>query len=302
MQKIVIYYKFTPIADPATLRLWQKTLCESLDLKGRIIISRQGINGTVGGEINDLKKYIKSFKELPAFKKTVFKWSEGERDDFPRLSVKVRDEIVTFGAPDELEVDEKGVMGGGTHLSPEQVHALVEQRGDEVVFFDGRNEYEARVGRFKNAVVPSTRTTRDFTKELDSGKYDDFKEKPVVTYCTAGVRCEALSSLMKKRGFKEVYQISGGVVKYGERYGDDGLWEGSLYVFDDRMSLKFSDRAKDIGSCIHCQGKTSNYENCALASCNDLVLICESCLDHQDKLFHNAACLASANQGAKTLA
>ena len=82
---------------------------------------------------------------------------------------------------------------------------------------------------------------------------------------------------MKNRGFKEVYQIDGGIVKYGEKYGDDGLWEGSLHVFDDRMSVKFSENAKDIGECVHCQAKTSNYENCALKSCNNLVLICENC-------------------------
>ncbi|MET1033187.1 MAG: hypothetical protein ABWX94_01685, partial [Candidatus Saccharimonadales bacterium] len=86
-----------------------------------------------------------------------------------------------------------------------------------------------------------------------------------------------LSSMMKKRGFKEVYQIDGGIVKYGETYADEGLWEGSLYVFDGRMNVQFSDKAKDIGQCIHCQETTSNYENCALKSCNNLVLICENC-------------------------
>ena len=93
---------------------------------------------------------------------------------------------------------------------------------------------------------------------------------------------------MKKRGFKEVYQIDGGIVKYGEKYADDGLWEGSLYVFDDRMGVKFSDKAKDIGECIHCQAKTSNYENCANLACNDLVLICENC--KSDKATCSAAC------------
>jgi UPF0176 protein len=122
-------------------------------------------------------------------------------------------------------------------------------------------------------VVPDTTTSKDFIAELDSGRYDHLKGKKVVTYCTGGIRCEILTPLMKNRGFKEVYQMDGGIVKYGEQYGDDGLWEGSLYVFDDRMGVKFSDRAKDIGTCIHCGGKTSNYENCALKSCNQLVLI-----------------------------
>lgn len=277
MQKILLYYKFTPLHDPEAVRLWQKTLCEKLDLKGRILISKHGLNGTVGGDLDALKAYAKETKSFAPFKGIVFKWSEGGRDDFPKLSVKVRDEIVSFGAADELRVDEQGVVGGGVHLKPEDVHKLVEERGEDVVFFDGRNAYEAKVGKFKNAVVPDVRTSKDFLRELESDKYDDIKDKPVVTYCTGGIRCEILSSLMKNRGFKEVYQMDGGIVKYGEKYADDGLWEGSLYVFDDRMSVKFSEKAQDIGECIHCHAKTSNYENCANKACNDLVLICDSC-------------------------
>ncbi len=277
MQKIILYYKFAPIADPEAVKLWQKTLCERLDLRGRILISKHGINGTVGGDIDDVKAYVKATKEYPYFKGTVFKWSEGGRDNFPKLSVKVRDEIVAFDAADEIEVDEHGIVGGGKHLKPHQVHELVEKYGDDVVFFDGRNAYEAQVGKFKNAVIPDVKTSRDFLKELEDPKYNDIKDKPVVTYCTGGIRCEILSALMKKRGFKDVYQMDGGIVKYGEAYGDDGLWEGSLYVFDGRMGVKFSDKAKDIGECVHCAGKTSNFENCALKSCNKLVLICNDC-------------------------
>lgn len=291
MQKIILYYKFAPIADPEAVRLWQKALCEGLHLRGRILISKHGINGTVGGDIDDVKAYVKATKEYPLFKGTTFKWSDGAREDFPRLSIKVRDEIVAFDAANELEVNEQGVVGGGTHLKPEEVHKLVEERGDDVVFFDGRNAYEAAVGKFKNAVVPDVRTSRDFKKELEDPKYDDIKDRPVVTYCTGGIRCEILSSMMKKRGFKEVYQIDGGIVKYGEKYADDGLWEGSLYVFDDRMNVRFSDKSKDIGVCIHCQAKTSNYENCALKSCNNLVLICEACTSDKDTCTAECAAL-----------
>jgi len=290
MQKILLYYTFTPIADPIVVRLWQKTLTDSLNLKGRIIISPHGINGTVGGEMEDLKSYIKSTKQFAGFKDTVFKWSDGNRDEFPRMSVKVRPEIVAFEAADELRVDENGVVGGGKHLKPKEVNALVEERGDDVVFFDGRNAHEAAIGKFKNAVVPDTHTSRDFIRELESGKYDDLKDRPVVTYCTGGIRCEILSSLMINRGFTEVYQMDGGIVKYGEAYGDDGLWEGSLRMFDDRMTIDFSDHAQVIGVCSHCKGMTNNYENCALSSCNDLVLICLNCKQNPDLLFHSLAC------------
>jgi len=293
VQKIILYYQFTPLSDPEAVKLWQKTLADSLNLRGRILISKHGINGTVGGDIDDVKKYVKATKQFPGFKDILFKWSDGSREDFPRMSVKVRNEIVAFDAADELKVDENGVVGGGIHLKPKQVHELVETRKD-VVFFDGRNAHEAAIGKFKNAVVPDTHTSRDFIKELESGKYDDLKDKPIVTYCTGGIRCEILSALMKNRGFQEVYQIDGGIVKYGEAYGDDGLWEGSLRVFDDRMTVNFSENAKTIGECSHCSSKTSNYENCAFDQCNDLVLICKDCTIQPDRLFHTDACRTRA--------
>lgn len=290
MKKVILYYKFVPVADPAMTMRWQKELCRRLDLKGRIIVSEHGINGTLGGDIENLREYKREMNRSVIFKGIVYKWSDGTGNEFPRLSVKVRPELVAFGAPDEIQVNEKGVIGSGKHLKPEALHKLIEERGDDVVFFDGRNAYEAKVGRFKDTIVPDTETTRDFLSEIESDKYDDIKDKPVVTYCTGGVRCEALSVLMKNRGFKEVYQMDGGIVKYGEKYGDDGLWEGNLYIFDGRMNHKFSDRAKDIGECVHCQGKTSNFENCANVACNKLVLICDTCRANPELLFHAREC------------
>lgn len=297
MQKILLYYKFTPVKDPRAVMLWQKSLTDALGLRGRILISEQGINGTVGGDMDDLKSYVKATKQYDGFKDIVFKWSDGSKDDFPRMSVKVRRELVGFqNSETEFTVDKNGVVGGGQHLKPEQVHELVAAYGDDVVFFDGRNAHEAKIGKFKDAVVPNTNTSRDFIAELESDKYDDIKNKKVVTYCTGGIRCEVISAMMKKRGFTDVYQMDGGIVKYGEAYGDDGLWEGHLRVFDDRMSVTFSDTAKTIGECTHCQGKTSNFENCAFANCNDLVLICETCRQTPELLFHTDACRERATQ------
>ena len=218
LAKVILYYIFTPLSDPAAIKIWQRNLCEGLNLKGRIIVSPHGINGTLGGDINDLKKYIKQTRSYEGFNKIKFKWSDGTGNDFPKLSVKVRPELVAFGNPHEIKVGKNGVVGGGKHLKPAQVEELVEKRGSDVVFFDGRNAFEAKVGRFKNAVIPNTSTTRDFVAELDSGKYDHLKDKPVVTYCTGGIRCEVLSAVMKTRGFKEVYQIDGGIFTYGKEF------------------------------------------------------------------------------------
>jgi UPF0176 protein len=277
LQKVILFYAFTPIVDPVTLRLWQKSVCDSLGLKGRILISPHGINGTLGGDMSALKKYVRATRQYPGFKKIDFKWSDGTGEEFPRLSIRIRDELVAFGNPDELVVDDNGVVGGGIHLRGEQLESLIAKRGDDVVFFDGRNAFEAKIGKFKNAIVPDVMTTRDFVKEIESGKYDHLKEKPIVTYCTGGIRCEVLSSVMKNRGFKEVYQIQGGIVRYGKKYGDDGLWEGSLYTFDARMALDFSQNAKIIGECEKCSAPTKQFHNCANIACHDLILLCGSC-------------------------
>jgi UPF0176 protein len=295
--KILLFYVFTPLADPDAIRLWQRDLCESLGLGGRIILSKDGMNGTVGGELKNVKRYVRKTREYPAFKNTDFKWSEGTppgedgSGDFPRLSVRVRDELVSFGAPGELRVDEHGVVGGGARLTPEQLHELVAAK--EVTFFDGRNAVEAGIGHFADAVVPNVSTTREFVAELDSGKYDHLKNSPVVTYCTGGIRCEVLSSLMINRGFNEVYQLDGGIASYGEKFGDSGLWQGSLYVFDNRLAIDFSDDTVVVGRCYRCGAPTSGTANCTHSedggpSCREQRVVCTEHAAHTTCAAHSA--------------
>jgi UPF0176 protein len=279
VHKILLYYAFAPLADPEAVRLWQRELCERLGLGGRIILSKDGINGTVGGELSAVKRYVRTTKEFAPFHALDVKWSEGTGHDFPRLSVRVRDELVSFGAPGELKVDDNGVVGGGVKLAPDDLHELVAEKN--VTFFDGRNPIEAAIGRFDGAIVPDVNTTRDFVAELDSGKYDHLKNEPVVTYCTGGIRCEVLSSLMINRGFTEVYQLDGGIVRYGERFGDSGLWKGSLYVFDERMAVDFTDNAEIISSCHRCGSATRRVQNCIEPSCRTQLVTCERCAETQ---------------------
>ena len=306
--KILLYYVFAPIADPEAVMLWQREMCEALGLRGRIIISKHGINGTVGGEIDACKQYIRRTREFGPFAGLEVKWSDGtgfvasepemlkginraprwqQLEDFPKLSVKVRDELVAFGIPEETVVDAAGVVGGGTHLSPQGVNDLVAERGDDVVFFDGRNAWEAEIGKFKGAVVPDVTTTHDFIEQIESGKFDDLKGRPVVTYCTGGIRCEILSAAMVNRGFGEVYQIDGGIVKYGEAFGNDGLWEGSLAVFDAREAMDFAPGAAVIGRCVECNEATNELANCAAAGCRTRIVACKKhdaahCEEHQE--------------------
>ena len=276
-EKIILFYKFTPLKDPQTIKFWQRSLCEKLSIKGRILISPQGINGTLGGEVRALKDYIKEMNTYPSFKQIDYKWSEGRASDFPKLKVKTKSEIVAFGAVNELKVDKNGVVGGGKHLKPAALHKLLQEKQDEVVFYDGRNAYEAKIGTFKDAIVPKVDTTKDFIEDIENGEISKLKDKPIVTYCTGGIRCEILSSLMKNRGYKEVYQMDGGIARYGERYKNSGYWKGQLYVFDGRMVTSFFDDAEDLGECQKCLAKTSNFVNSINKQCNKLILVCQNC-------------------------
>lgn len=276
MEKIILFYKFIPITDPETVMFWQRALCEKLGLKGRVLISTHGINATLGGNLQSLKYYTRTLKAHSLFKDIAWKWSEGGASDFPKLQVKVRAEIVAFDAVDELKVDEGGVVGGGVRLTPNALHELVAEKGDEVIFYDGRNMFEAQIGRFKNAVIPNVAHSRDFKTDIESGEISKYKDRPVVTYCTGGIRCEILTSLMKSRGYEEVYQLDGGIVRYGEAFGDNGLWEGKLYVFDDRMHTSFGPSTPDIATCYSCGTPTSRQVN-STGERRVLYVCCESC-------------------------
>lgn len=272
MQKIILYYKFAAVKDPQMTVRWQRELCLRLGVKGRIIISEHGINGTLGGEIEAVKAYVRAMNLTPEFKGIEYKWSDGSGDDFPKLSVKARKELVTLEPEEEFDVFDKG-----TALRPEQWHQYLEEHPDAIVF-DARNDYESEVGRFKNAITPKIKTFKDVKQELDKLP----KDKPVLTYCTGDIRCEYLSAYMKHKGFEDVYHLDGGIVKYGQAYGDQGFWEGKCYVFDRRLSVAFSQDSKDIASCAQCGTATSSQANCTEPDCNLQFVVCEPCAGEAD--------------------
>jgi UPF0176 protein len=269
MNKIILYYLFVPVPDPETVREWQRELCARLGLRGRIIVAPHGINGTLGGSIDQVKAYVKAMNKHHLFKGIAYKWSDGGAGDFPRLSVKVRPELVTL-APDETFDVYKSTKG----LSPKQWHTYMQEHPD-VLVLDARNAYESDIGVFdaKRLVAPKIAAFKEIKKTLETLP----KDKPILTYCTGDVRCEYLSAYMKHKGFSEVYHLDGGIVKYGQAYKDAGKWKGKCFVFDKRMALAFSQEGADIGHCSHCQEKTSRHVNCTEPSCHDLVLVCETC-------------------------
>jgi UPF0176 protein len=268
-EAIILYYKFVTVTDPDMVMRWQRELCRNLGLKGRIIISKHGINGTLGGPVKGLKQYRTAMKESGTFQGIQYKWSNGKADHFPKLSVKVRNELVTLRPEEEFDVFDQGKP-----LNPKQWHEYLEKHPDAIVF-DARNDYESEIGVFKGAIKPPIKSFREIKPELEKLP----KDKPVLTYCTGDIRCEYLTAYMKHKGFEEVYHLNGGIVKYGEQFGDTGFWEGKCYVFDKRKNIAFSQDSSDIALCAHCQKETSHQVNCSDESCHEQTVMCVECSD-----------------------
>lgn len=283
--QVLLYYKYVGITDPEALRITQKELCESLNLKGRIILAHEGINGTVGGTIEATEGYIQAMQADPRFTDIHWKKSFAPEDTFPRLSIKVRPEIVTTKITD-VELDP--TKETATHLKPEELHAWYRE-GKKFKVIDMRNSYEIGIGTFKDSVDPETMNFRDLPKSLEKLKVH--KDETVLTVCTGGVRCEKASQYLKTQGFKDVYQLDGGIVSYMEKYpGKD--FEGTLYVFDKRKKMDFCKPGERevIGKCSICLGTTERVENCADDECHLQFICCDECITKYDGMVYCKEC------------
>ncbi len=282
---VVLFYKYIEIADPQTEMARQRALCEKLGLKGRMIIAEEGINATLEGESKRIEEYMEEMKKDERFTDIHWKKSIGPGNAFPKLKIKVRPEIVSLHL--ERDLDPNQVTG--THLKPEELKKWFEQ-GKKFVIVDMRNDYEFKVGKFKDSIMPPLKNFRDLQGQIDSIK--DLKDTTVLTVCTGGVRCEKASGLLVREGFKDVYQLDGGIVSYMEKYPAQEF-EGTLYVFDNRITMDFdpAHKHKVIGQCDFCLEKTEQFYNCAYPQCNLKVLCCEKCFKQKHKkVFCSDAC------------
>lgn len=268
---VLLFYKFTPIDQPELVKSWQKSLCTSLDIQGRIIIGKEGINGTLAGTNKNVRAYRQAMKEVPGYDDIQYKSAMDRRSPFKKLIVKTRLEVVTLG----VDVD---ISKGAPKITPNELHALLGAR-DDVVLFDARNTYESAIGTFKGAITPNIETFSQLPKKLKD--YDHLKDKKVVTFCTGGIRCEKSSVLMKEMGFSDVYQLDGGIIAYGQKY-PGGHWQGKCYVFDERTSVAFKDDYEKLGTCVRCSQPESEYVNCPGPACNKHVIMCAACSYQHD--------------------
>ena len=276
--EIIIFYKYTPIANPKGLMVWMRAMCTELDIRGRILIANEGINGTAEGTVPAIRQFEERMHAqngtegtFADFSNVWFKHSPGVGDAFPKLKIKVRNEIVTLGLGAEGDIDPNKITG--THATPEEVKAWI-QSGEDFTIVDMRNDYEFKVGRFKDSINPQMENFRDLASAAP--ELEPLKKKKVLTVCTYGVRCEKASGYLKSQGFEDVYQLDGGIGTYMKAFpGEDFL--GSLYVFDGRITERFTDNYEVVGVCHACGKQSEHYGNCAIHDCHKKLIICESC-------------------------
>ena len=247
MFKVAALYKFHSIENPLSVQQMLKSNLVDNLVTGTILIGKEGLNGTISASIKDMKKAISIIKSIKGFDDINVKYSKSKIKPFIRLKVKTKEEIVTIG---DKKLDPS--INSGIYVEPKDWNSLIAK--DDVLLIDTRNNYEYSIGTFKNSINPRTNNFREFPNWVKNQKFSnkDKKTKKVAMFCTGGIRCEKATSYMKKEGFKNVFHLKGGVLKYFEDIStDQSKWIGECFVFDDRVSL---DHNLDEGSYDMCHG------------------------------------------------
>lgn len=270
---ILLYYKFVSIPDPAQFTVDHLKYCKDLGVKGRIIIAGEGINGTLSGTVEQTEQYMKDMHENPLFADMIFKIDESHEHAFKKMFVRHKEELVTFRYEEHLDPNELS----GKRLSPTEFHEQLQQ--DDVIVIDGRNDYEYKIGHFRNAIRPDVESFREFPEWIRNN-LSEHKDKKVLTYCTGGIRCEKLTGFLMNEGFSDVAQLDGGIVTYGKDPEVQGrLFDGKCYVFDERISVPINHTSEDvvISQCHHCGKSEDRYINCEYTLCHAKHICCEEC-------------------------
>lgn len=265
--QVLLYYQYVDIDNPEEFRKEHLAFCQSLNLKGRILVGAEGINGTLSGLTADTEKYIEKMHSDERFKTMLFKIDAADEHAFKKMHVRVREEIVSLNLEDDLNPLELT----GDYLSAKEFKEAI--LDEDTVVIDARNDYEYDLGHFRGAVRPDIRNFRELPQWIQENK-EKFMDKRVVTYCTGGVRCEKFSGWLVREGFKDVGQLDGGIATYSrdpEVQGD--LWDGLMYVFDERISVPVNHNEHVvIGRDWFDDTPCERYVNCGNPFCNKRIL------------------------------
>lgn len=240
---VVSFYRFVDVPDPAQLRSSLQEMCEGEELLGTVLLANEGINGTLAGTGDALRRTVEALQVLLRLDEPLeCRWTDAAAPPFRRLRLRVRKEIVALGRPDIRPQRQTG-----RHVAPEEWNALIDD--PDVLLIDARNRYEIEIGTFPRALDPATDSFREFAGFADALSGEP-RDRPVAMFCTGGIRCEKASALLLEQGYTEVYQLQGGILNYLERVGDtDNRWRGECFVFDTRVAV---DRDLAEGAYVQC--------------------------------------------------
>lgn len=285
--QVLLFYKYITLENPGAVAAWVRRLAAKYDLTGRALVAEEGINATFEGSARDTEKFAKEILTDSHFADIQVKRSRGSGGSFPKLSVKVRNEIVGTKFTKE-EADPR--VKTAPRISPQQLKNWYKDNKDFVVV-DMRNDYEFASGHFKNAIEPGISASRDLPQAMAA--LEPLKDKTVLTVCTGGVRCEKMSAYLLNKGFEKVYQLDGGIHSYMAEFpGEDFL--GTLYTFDSRLTMDFGGLREVIGTCAFCGSKTERYVNCANNACHLHFLVCTGCIPLSEAPYCKEGCKVAA--------
>lgn len=268
--RVLLFYMYVEIENPEEFASQHLELCKRLGLKGRIIVAKEGINGTVSGILENTEEYMRTIKEDPHFAKIIFKVDEADGHAFKKMHVRPRSELVTLRLEDDVNPNEVT----GKYLNPKEF--FYEMQKEDTIVIDARNDYEYDLGHFKGAIRPNIATFRELPLWVKENK-EMLEGKKILTYCTGGIRCEKFSGWLLKEGFSDVSQLHGGIVNYGKDPDVQGkLWNGKCYVFDERISVPINQTKHVIVGKDYFTGEPcERYVNCANPECNKQILCSE---------------------------
>ena len=247
MYRVLAFYNFIKIDCPRNVQMLLANFCQQTSIKGTILVAKEGVNGTISGTDNEIKKFSDLCFKNSLLSEEMLKFSECDFLPFHRLKIKLKDEIVTIG---NHEIDVQSQKGEYVH--PKDWNKFVSQK--DMLLLDTRNVYETHIGTFKNSISPKTINFREFPKWVKALKSKIDKDHNVAMFCTGGIRCEKASSLMKNEGFKNVYQLKGGILNYFDHVNEnESIWEGECFVFDDRVSLDHNLAKGSYDLCHGCR-------------------------------------------------
>lgn len=279
--KVILFYKFINLRNPAKVMAEQKALASACHLKGRMLVAEEGINATFEGLSKDIAKYKRELKKDKRFSDIVFKESAGDGTGFTKLKVKVRPEVVTLGVGKlNIKKDTAKVV---TASELEKMY----KKDEDFVVLDLRNDFEVKAGYFDKTINPELSNFRDLPRKLNElKKSKELKNKKIVTVCTGGIRCEKATAFMKQKGFKNLYQLKDGIHTYMAKY-PASHFKGSLFVFDNRLLTPVVETKKRevVGQCHYCGAESEQFYNDDRVRPSRKVIVCDKCIPkYQSKL------------------